>query len=184
MTNLKLSLIAGLAALGTAAAQTPAPAPAAASYLKITASTSLVTVAVVDGKTTEKLTPAATALPGQTLELRQNVVNVSTFKIGQIKLNQVVPAATLYQSNSCDVPGVKALFSADPLTTDPKTGATNLAALQFSERPTKSVTVKENGADVKRTVAATPADYTAVRWSLPDLMASKTVNCSVRVKVR
>ncbi len=54
----------------------------------------------------------------------------------------------------------------------------------FAAKPTKTVTVTENGKAVQRVVPASPSDYTNVRWELPELGAGQTVNCNLRVRVK
>ncbi len=182
MTNLKTILLLTLAGFGAASAQSTA---ANSSPIKVVSSTLLVTQSVVNGKTVEKLTDGSQALPGQTLEFRQNVQNTSKTNYGKGALVQAIPGGVLYQSNQCNVPGAVATFSTDPVQLDPKTKAlVNSNRIIFAEKPTKTVTVKENGAEVKKTVAATAEDYTAMRWNLPGLNAGASISCQMRVKVK
>ncbi|WP_291426475.1 hypothetical protein [Deinococcus sp.] len=182
MTNLKITLLLTLASFGAASAQSPA---ASSNPIKIVSSTQLVTQSVVDGKTVEKLTDGSRALPGQTLEFRQNVQNTSKTNYGKGGLVQPIPSGVLYQSNQCNVPGAVATFSTDPVKLDPKTGGlVDSNRIIFAEKPTKTVTVKENGVSVNKTVPATAEDYTAIRWNLPSLNAAASISCQMRVKVR
>lgn len=170
--NLTLALVALTSVTALAQVTSPASRPAATSPIKLTASTSLVTeVKDAAGKQTEKLGSAARALPGNILQMSQKVQNVSSRKVGGLRLNMRVDRATTYQNSRCDVANVNTLFSID-------NGKT------FVAKPTKTVTVTENGKSVKKTVPATPSEYTNVRWMLPDINAGQTFNCHMRVKVK
>ena len=168
---LVLALAASFATAQTSATgQTAAPA-ATTQYLKLAASTEKVTIVTVNGKATEKLVDAAgTTLPGDTLQLTQQVRNISQVNVRSVTLNMPVPAAATFQSARCSAEG-RTLFSVDGKTFGP-------APLK------KTVTVTENGKSVTRQVDVKPSEYRAVRWQLPDLAAGKTNTCFIRVQVR
>ena len=179
MTKLKIALLISTAAFGFAAAQAPA---------KVTASTFKVTQVTENGKTVEKLEDASKVgvYPNDTLLMTQKMDNLSTGKLAGVRLTMPIPPAVTLVSQQCDVAGVKAQYSVDAHQYDPKTKSIiNVNAKKFGDAPLKkTVVVKENGVDVKKEVNATNADYTAIRWQLPDLAAKQSVECSIRVKVK
>lgn len=148
-------------------------APAATSPIKLSGATYSVAQVTENGKTTERLVDASGkgALPGSLLQMTQKVQNVSARSVNGLRLNMRVDPATIYQSATCDAAKTNTLFSID-------SGKT------FSANPTKTVTVTENGKATQRTVPASPSEYTNVRWELPSLAASQTVNCNLRVRVK
>ncbi|AFD25365.1 hypothetical protein [Deinococcus gobiensis] len=159
-----------LGAAQFASAQTPATS-AQNSPVRVTASNQLVTQVTVDGKSTERLTEATNARPGNLLQLNQKVDNVSAGLVRGLALNMNVDPATTFQAAQCSVSGVTTLFSADGKT--------------FAQAPLKkTVTVTENGQSVKKEVVVPPSEYKAVRWQLPDLAGGKSTNCYMRVTVR
>lgn len=169
MTNLKNILLLGTLSLGVAAAQA---VPNPAQYIKLTASTSLVTTTTEGGKSVEKLSNAEGkgVLPGNVLELGQKAANVSKYNVNKIQLNMTIPAAVAYQSQKCDSASAMTQFSVDGKT--------------FANPLTKTVTVTENGKTVTKEVNVEPSEYKFVRWTLPTIKAGETVNCAVRVKVK
>lgn len=177
MTKLKIALLLGTSAFGFAAAQNPA---------KVTASTFVVSQVTENGKTVEKLLDASKGvLPNTILEMQQKIDNLSGKRLTGVRLSMPIPSAVTFLSEKCDTAGTKSQFSVDAHEIDPKTKNINMVSKKFGDAPLKkTVTVKENGKDVTKEVNATPADYTAVRWQLPDLNASQSVTCSVRVKVK
>lgn len=179
---MKNFLMMGALTLGVAAAQN------GTSPVRLTASTYVVTQAKdASGKTTEKLVDVSGkgAIPGSTLQMSQKVVNVSTRKVTGLRLTMPVDPATTFVSQNCTLSGVKALYSIDPRTYDPKTKALNVASMKFAEAPLKkTVTVRQNGVDVKREVTVEPSEYTAVRWQLPEISPNQNGECSLRVRVR
>lgn len=179
MTKLKIALLTGAAALGMASAQNTA---------KVTASTFLVTQVTENGKSVEKLVDAGKGvLPNNILQMNQRLDNLSGQKLTGVRLTMPIPGAVTYLSQQCSIGGTKAQFSIDPHVYDPKTKSiTNIGTRKYADAAAlvKTVTVKENGADVKKEVPATGADYTAVRWQLPDLAAGQSVDCFIRVKVK
>ena len=169
MTKLKPILLLGTLSLGVAAAQGAANT---AQYIKLTASTSLVTTSTEGGKTTEKLTDASNkgVLPGNVLELAQKAENVSKLNVNRIQLNMPVPASVAFQSQKCTAANASALFSVDGKT--------------YANPLKKTVTVTENGKTVTKEVTVEPSEYKFVRWTLPSIKAGETVNCAIRAKVK
>ncbi|MDO4245750.1 MAG: hypothetical protein Q4C89_06990 [Deinococcus sp.] len=174
-TQLTLALLALTAFSAQAATtQTAKPAQTKPSPIKLTAYTYTVgTTTDASGKKVERLADAAGkgALPGSLLQMTQKVQNVSTGSVRGLRLNMRVDPATTYQTSNCDVARVNTLFSADGGKT-------------FAAKPTKTVTVTENGKSVQKTVPALPSEYTNLRWELPDMNAGQTFNCNLRVKVK
>lgn len=172
-TLLTLSALALTSVSFAAQAPSATTSPASASPIKLSGATYSVTQVTENGKTTERLSDVAGkgALPGSLLQMTQKVQNVSARSVNGLRLNMRVDPATTYQSATCDAAKTNTLFSID-------SGKT------FSANPTKTVTVTENGKATQRTVPASPSDYTNVRWELPSLGASQTVNCNLRVRVK
>ena len=54
----------------------------------------------------------------------------------------------------------------------------------YSPRPTREVTVTENGKTVIRSQPAPPESYTNVRWTVTDLKKDETIKLSFRVRVK
>lgn len=176
MTKLKIALLVSTAAFGFASAQT------------IDRTQAKVVMVKEGDKMVEKLEPAPNILPNDIIQYTVKLMNPRSDKLVGVRLQMPIPNGTTYLSQQkCSVTGYKALFSIDPHTLDPKTKAiNNISTRKYADAAalTKTVIVKENGADVKKEVNATPADYTAVRWQLPDLAARQPVECSIRVKVK
>lgn len=179
MTKLKTALLLGIASLGLASGQNSA---------KVTSSTFLVTQTTENGKSVEKLVDAGKGvLPNNILQMNQKLDNLSGQKLTGVRLTMPIPSAVAYQSQQCNITGVKAQFSADAHAVDSKTQKiTNVSTRKYADAAAlkKTVTVKENGKDVTKEVTVSPADFTAVRWQLPDLAAGQSVECFVRVKVK
>lgn len=165
MTNLKTALLLSLAALGVASAQN------AASPIKLTGFTMLVTPASADGKTEEKLSDVAGkgVNPGNVLELGQKIENTSKMNVNNVRLNMPLSAAVAYTSQKCST-SATAAFSIDGKT--------------YANPLKKTVTVTENGKSVTKEVNVEPSEYKFVRWTLPTIKSGEVVNCAVRAKVK
>jgi uncharacterized repeat protein (TIGR01451 family) len=107
-----------------------------------------------DGARVEEFTEATQAQPGEIVEYRVTVTNISdeTFTSANAAIVGPVPATTIYLANSASPRGVEANleFSADGGQT-------------FSEKP---VLEKTNEQGEKELVEALPEEYTATRWAL------------------
>lgn len=176
MTKLKLALLLSTAAFGFASAQT----------LDLTQSK---VVMVKEGdKMVEKLEAAPNILPNDIIQYTVKLNNPRAEKLVGVRLQLPIPTGTTYLGQQkCSLASSKAMYSIEPHTLDAKTKAINNVSTRRYADPAalmKTVIVKQNGTDVKREVNATAADYTAVRWQLPDLTAKQTVECSIRVKVK
>lgn len=185
MTNIVKLTATALALLGAASAQIAAPAPAPATRAPLTTTTTLnrVTTVTENGKAVERLAPAAQVSPGDLLQFTVKYTNNIKLPINDIKAPLAIPANTTYVSQKCDTNAVT-LYTIDKQVLDKSGLVSNVSSMKFGPLPLKkTVTVKENGVDVKKTVDATPADYTAVRWNLPSLGAGKTYTCTLRVRV-
>lgn len=115
----------------------------------------------VAGKITEKLTTAKEAVPGATYQVNIASVMPEGLKDRQGKpvnasLTFPIPAQATYIDGSArsERDNVAVVFA---LKYPAK-------ASDFSAKPTKTVTVRENGVDVKRTVTASPNEYRAVKF--------------------
>lgn len=187
MTKMKTALLITAASLGVAAAQTTTTQAVKPSPAKITSATLLVTQVTENGKSVEKLVDASKGVfPGNTLVFRQTLENLSGRKLTGVQLAMPIPGTVTYLSQQCSVTPAKVQYSVDAHVLNAKTKViTNINTRKYGAAPLmKTVIVKENGVDVKKEVQAVAADYTAVRWQLPDLNAGQTVECSARVKVK
>lgn len=115
----------------------------------------------VNNQVTEKLVPVKEAVPGATYQVDIAVTVPEGLK--DSKGNPIKASITF------PIPKY-ATFSASSAKTN-RAGVTVQYALKypataadFSEKPTKTVTVKENGKDVTKIVAAAPTEYRAVRF--------------------
>lgn len=142
------------ASTALAAATTPAPSAPVVTVYKVDS-------VKANGQATEKLTPAKDAVPGATYQVNINVTVPAGLKGkdgNPLKASTTFPipkfATFLPGSARTDRAGVNVLYAL-------KYPA---APADFSEKPTKVVTVKENGVDVKKTVAASPSEYRAVKF--------------------
>lgn len=130
-----------------------------------------VTVSTVGGKSVETLTDTATANPGAVLQ-GTHVVTLPTRKAGapgpRYTVGIPVQGTYLPGSASADNKAVTITFA---LTKDGP----------YAARPTKTVTVTENGKSVAKTVTADPAEYRFVRYEFGELQGKVTVKLRYRV---
>lgn len=185
MTKLNIALLLSACVFGSAYAQSSAQSPAKPASPQLTAATYKVVKVKEGDKLVEKLVSGAGAMPNDTLQFSYRIENPGSLPLPGLSINVPIPAQVTYLSHTCSAAGFKAQYSIDPHVYDTKTKAINMSLKKFGDAPLKkTVTVKENGADVKKEVSAAPADYTAVRLLLPDLAAGQNGECSVRVKVK
>ena len=145
----------------------------AASPLSLMLEQFLVQTTSKDAKPQGQLLAApASILPGQVLEQRLNVTNVSTGTPTRIRLQLPVTAGTGYLSQSGSSMNTITEFSFD------HGGTYGLALLK------RKVTRLENGVNVIRDVAVSSIEYTNVRWTVPTLAAGEVINLALRVTVR
>lgn len=194
--TLKITALIGLTALGLAGAQGTAPAaqPAATpsqaaavktSPIKVTNVMQRVTTVTENGKPVEKFSDVKGVVPGEILQFTYKYQNITKLTVQGNNLNTAVPRATTFLSQQCDATGTKTLFTIDKQVLDKNNDVTNVNTMKFAAAPLKkTVTVKENGVDVKKEVTVDPSEYTAVRWALPDIKAGQTFTCTMRVKVK
>lgn len=177
-TLLKLTATA-LTLLGAASAQ---GASGKVEPLTTTVTLNRVTTVTENGKAVERLVDAAQTSPGDLLQYTVKYTsNLET--INNIQSPMAIPASTTFVSQKCNT-AATALFTLDKQVLDKNSLVTNTGTMKYAALPLKkTVTVKVNGADVKKVVDATPADYTALRWSLPTLPAGKSYTCTLRVRV-
>lgn len=165
-----------VAGWGQAAAQSSGKDKAVADQAKnpisVIGSTVVVRTMEKDGKKQEVFKAAKTAQPGDLLELRQQVNNVSSKKLSGIRLKMPVDKATVFKSQKCNAEGVKALFSID--------GGKTFASAPLK----KTVTVTENGKKVTKEVTVDPSEYQYVQWTLPALDGKQSMRCYIRAIVK
>jgi uncharacterized repeat protein (TIGR01451 family) len=141
-----LGILLGLALLSTALAQSQP--------LEVTLEGYLVTLVTQDdGSQVEEFTEATQAQPGQVVEYRVTVTNLSqeTLLASNAMVVGPVPATTTYLADSASLGAEARLeFSAD--------GGQTFAAKPMLEK------VNEQGE--KEFVEALPEEYTAARWAL------------------
>ncbi len=127
-----------------------------------------------DGSTEEQFTQAETARPGQIVEYRVSLVNVSENNVpaGNAVVTGPVPAGTSYLEGSATASSENALleFSAD-------------GGQRFGVPPIMITVVNDEGEEEE--VIATPDSYTATRWTVTRaLAASESIMFIYRVVVQ
>lgn len=151
-----LAVVAAFAMIASVTAQADPAGGPSGDPVAVSLEAYLVTTATRDDGTVEEVfAEADAARPGQVVEYRVTVRNVSdeTLPAATVAVTGPVPATTSYLADSA-TPSDEAArteFSAD-------------GGASFAEPPVVIVVQDENGDDVERIVA--PADYTAVRWTL------------------
>ena len=161
LTLLTLPILSSVVLSGFALAATSAP----------TLSLSLMKVTVVtkDGVKQDVLSSADKVNPGDVLLQRATLRNARALKNGRIVLP--VPKNTSFLAGTASTyENLKMDFSID-------------AGKNYSEKPTRTVTVTENGKTVSREVLIPPNEYTNVRWSLSNLPAGSELTVGFRVTV-
>lgn len=126
-----------------------------------------------DGTQEEEFVEATEARPGQVVEYRVIVTNVSneTLPASNAMITGPIPATTAYIADTATATSSEAMleFSADG-------GAT------FAEKP---LIEKENDQGEKELVEALPEEYTAARWAiLVPLEPQQTLTFTYRVTVK
>ncbi|UBV42393.1 hypothetical protein LAJ19_12290 [Deinococcus taeanensis] len=164
MNRLALPLLLTLA---TAAAQP------AAQNVTFVLSQDLVKRTVVNGRTTESITPGPkTVLPGDTLREQVTLRNVSGRALTTLNVTVPVPKGTEFS--------VLTTPATDRWTVQYSTDG----GKTFSAQPQRTVTVTENGRSVTRQVPAPTTTYTHVRWTVRSMTPDETLKFSFRVTVR
>jgi hypothetical protein len=163
-TALAALLISTALAQNTALAQKTAP-------LKLVLTQALVQITVRGAKSTEKLLPQpAGVVPGAVLEQAVTAINTLDKPLGNVTVNLPVPAGTRYLAALGNA-GVTTVFSFDQ-------GKTFGAAPLY-----RTVTVTENGKAVQKQLEVSPAEYTNVRWTVPQFAAQGSLKLGFRVRV-
>ena len=126
-----------------------------------------------NGKPVEVVIPSPQAvMPGDILREEVTLKNLSGKALNNVQVSVPVPRGTEFTGNaSLNRSRWNLLYSAD-------NGKT------FSETPTHTVTVTENGRQVQKQVEVKPSEYRAVRWEIPTLKAGASGRCAVRATVR
>ena len=106
-----------------------------------------------DGNSEELFSAAETARPGQIVEYRVNVQNVSdqSLPANNAAVTGPIPAGTIYLADSASSDSALLEFSAD-------------GGQSFSLPPVMMTVVNEEGEEIQ--VEAKAEDYTALRWSI------------------
>ena len=128
---------------------------------------------VENGKQVEVIVPSPKAvMPGDILREEVTLKNVSGKALNNVQVSVPVP-------NSTEFTGLaSANKSRWNLTYSADNGKT------YSEAPTRTVTVTENGKTVTKKVAAPISTYTNVRWVVTTLKPDESLKLSFRVKVK
>lgn len=126
-----------------------------------------------NGKPVEVIIPSPQAvMPGDILREEVTLKNVSGKALNNVQVSVPVPRGTEFTGNaSLNRSRWNLLYSAD-------NGKT------FSETPTHTVTVTENGKTVTKKVTAPTGTYTNVRWIVTTLKPDESLKLSFRVKVK
>lgn len=171
---MKFTLPAVLTTLtGMAIAQGASPVTQKTSPLVMTVSQALVKSVTQNGKTTEqRIDKFKSVVPGDVVAYTLTVRNVSDNDLNNVAPILLVPASTTYLAPDGEVGSlVKTEYSIDGGKT-------------FAARPTKKVTVTENGKSVTREVEAKRSEYQKVRWTIPKLRAGTELKLGFRVQVK
>lgn len=120
------------------------------------------------GKKTVKRVPAQTSAPGDTLIYTLTYKNVGTDKAVDVKLDNPLPAGTRYVADSATGAGAKISF-----TVDGKAYA-----------PAAELGVERTVAGKKEKARATPADYTGIRWVIPEVKPGQAGQVAFRAQVQ
>lgn len=131
------------------------------------------TVTGDDGETTEEFQQADTARPGQIVEYRVVVTNISgeTLAAASVAVTGPVPANTIYIDGTATTSDAyRTEFSAD-------------GGAAFSIPPVMIMVTNDDGEEEE--VIADPAQYNAARWTFLEALEADTVHTLVyRVEVR
>lgn len=160
--------VTGLLGTGLGSAQTPV-----AEQIKFVLTQDLVRRSTENGKPIEVIVPSPRAvMPGDLLREETTLTNVSGKALGSFQVTVPVPTGTEFAGSASLNPARwKLTYSAD-------SGKT------YSETPTRTVTVSENGKTVTKKVTADPSQYTHVRWVVASLKKDESLKLSFRVKVK
>ena len=165
--NIRLLTLSLVAVFALVAAQEESVTVVLEAYL-------VTTVTNEDGEVEEVFTEATEAKPGQTVEYRVVVGNDSddTLPAGTVVVTGPVPGTTFYLTDTAaqEPDSFKTEFSAD-------------GGESFSELPVMITVTNEDG--VEEEVAADPASFSAVRWTLLDALAPESAHTfTYRVEVK
>ena len=125
-----------------------------------------------NGQQVEVIIPSPKAvMPGDLLREEVTLKNVSGKTLSHVQITVPVPSGTEFSGNVSLNRRWNQTFSTDHGQT-------------YSETPTRTVTVTENGKTVARKVTAPTNTYTNVRWVVTTLKPDESLKLSFRVKVK
>ena len=152
--------------LGSALAQSASP-------ISLNLVMSLVKNVTVAGKVTEQVVPSPKSVfPGDVISQTVTVRNNTGKAIQNVPVKLPVPKSTMYLTPEKGMNVSGAEYSIDGGQT-------------FAPAPLKkTVTVVENGKNVRREVEVKPSEYTAVRWIVGELAAGQSLKLGYRVQVK
>lgn len=152
----------------------------AASALKLDLRSYKVVQVRENGKTEERLVPAAEVAPGDVLEWVLRAENTSDRALKKVALTIPIPPETVYLEGSAQPLRLKR--GDTELRVDP---VFSYDGVHFSPPPlTKKVHVREGGKVVEKVVVVPPTAYTHVRWLVPELFPRERVEVRLRTQVR
>lgn len=152
--------------LGSALAQSASP-------ISLNLVMSLVKNVTVAGKVTEQVVASPKSVfPGDVISQTVTVRNNTGKAIQNVPVKLPVPKSTMYLTPEKGMNVSGAEYSIDGGQT-------------FAPAPLKkTVTVVENGKNVRREVEVKPSEYTAVRWIVGELAAGQSLKLGYRVQVK
>ncbi|GGO27616.1 hypothetical protein [Deinococcus humi] len=167
-------LLTGLGLAGLTLAQSaPGPAPVIRNGVSFVMAQDLVKVSLQGGKRVEQFIQSPRAVQsGDILREEITVRNVRGKAIAQVTVGVPIPRETVLSGGvTPDSARWTVAYSVDGGRT-------------YSPKPTRGVTVTENGTGITRQQPAPPETYTNVRWTVTDLKKDETVKLGFRVRVR
>ena len=148
-TTLSLAISVGLVSGVASAAQQ--------GHIKLTSSVQKLIIVNQNGKRTHKLIEAKKVLPGETVQYSTTMQNISRQSAGGIKVDNPIPAHTVYLQNSAYGKNMHITFSVD-------------GGRQYG----LPATLKVRGNDGK-IYPAKASDYTNIRWEYKGSLAPKEI---------
>ncbi|RDI96426.1 hypothetical protein DV704_00950 [Meiothermus sp. QL-1] len=132
---------------------------------------------VQEGKTVERLEMATEARPGAVVEYQLVATNPTDRPIRQGALVIPIPLSTFYQAESAGPLSWKGQVILPEFSFD--------GGQSYGRPPLKrTLTVIENGKEVRKEVEVRPEEYTHVRWIVPEIGPKESLTLKLRAIVR
>ncbi len=128
------------------------------------------TVVIEDDKEVIKIVPATEITPGETIIYTLTYTNSGDEAATNVVVDNPVPQGTIYLPNTVTTAGAEATFSIDGGKTFKQP-----ALLTYRVKKTDGTTDER---------AATPEDYTHIRWNITTIAPAQSGELSYRAKVK